>query len=281
MSESMLLWPQGAPHATGNGPEDRPRLTPYLPEGKGPFPAIVVCPGGGYGFRAAHEGEPIAHWLCTLGIAGFVLDYRVAPYRHPVPLGDAQRAIRLVRAQAAVLNVDPARIGILGFSAGGHLAASAATIFDAGNPSADDPIDRQNCRPDALVACYAVLTFGEFRHDGSMQTLLGEAHGAEALARKRQLQEYLSLEKRVTPRTPPAFLWHTAEDDCVLVENALLFAAPSRRRACRSRCTSSRAARTEWAWRRTRRRSAPGPNSAQRGCAELGFSNPRDRNGVE
>ena len=222
MSESMLLWPQGR-HATGNGPEDRPRLTPYLPEGKGPFPAIVVCPGGGYGFRAVHEGEPIAHRL-YLGIAGFVLDYRVAPYRHPVPLGDAQRAIRLVRAQAAVLNVDPVAHRDSRLQRGRPSGGVGGDNLRRGQPIRRRSHRPPELRPDALVACYAVLTFGEFRHDGSMQTLLGEAHGAEALARKRQLQEYLSLEKRVTPRTPPAFLWHTAEDDCVLVENALLFA---------------------------------------------------------
>jgi acetyl esterase/lipase len=216
--ESILLWPGGAPGATGETPGDKPRITPYLPAGDGPFACIVVCPGGGYGGRAAHEGAPIAKWLNSAGVAGFVLDYRVRPYRHPIPLGDAQRAIRLVRAKAAEWKIDPKRIGILGFSAGGHLAASAATIFDAGKADAADPIDRQSCRPDAAILCYPVITFGEFRHNGSMMNLLGESFDDK-------LRQELSLETRVTRETPPTFLWHTSEDAGVPVENSLLFAA--------------------------------------------------------
>ena len=218
MTQSILLWPQGAPGAKGTGPEDCPRLTAYLPAGDGPFPAVVVCPGGGYAFRAAHEAEPIARWLNTLGVAGLVLDYRVAPYKHPIPLGDAQRAIRMVRARCAEFRVDPARVGILGFSAGGHLAVSAATIFDAGQAGAADPIDRQSCRPDALIACYPVITFtGSFVEPGSRTNLLGEPADPA-------LREYMSLENRVTKQTPPSFVWHTSDDSCVPVENALLLA---------------------------------------------------------
>jgi acetyl esterase/lipase len=225
MTQSTLLWPQGAPGAKGTGPEDCPRLTPYLPEGAGPFPAVVVCPGGAYAFRAAHEAEPIARWLSTLGVAGLVLDYRVAPYKHPVPLGDAQRAIRMTRARCAEFRVDPKRVGILGFSAGGHLAVSAATIFDAGQAGAADPIDRQSCRPDALIACYAVVTLtGPFAEQGSMTNLVGDPANAT-------LREYLSLENRVTQQTPPTFIWHTSDDACVPVENALLLASALRRHA--------------------------------------------------
>ncbi|MBM4017602.1 MAG: alpha/beta hydrolase [Planctomycetes bacterium] len=216
--QPVLLWPGGAPGAKGDSLEDKPRITPYLPAGDGPFACIVVCPGGGYGGRAKHEGEPIAQWLNALGVAGFVLDYRVKPYRHPIPLGDAQRAIRTVRARAAEWKVDAKRVGILGFSAGGHLAASATTIFDAGKPDAADPIDRQGCRPDAAILCYPVITFGEFRHNGSMVNLLGP--DAEA-----KLREEMSLETRVTRETPPVFLWHTSDDAGVPVENSLLFAA--------------------------------------------------------
>lgn len=217
--EPVLLWPGGAPGAMGGGVEDCPRLTPYLPAGGSAAPraAVVVCPGGGYCGRAEHEARPIAEWLCSLGVAGLVCDYRVNPYRHPIPLGDAQRAIRLTRANSARWGIDPARVGILGFSAGGHCATSAATIFDDGRADAADPVDRQSCRPDALIACYPVITFGEFRHDGSMRALLGEKPDPA-------MQEYLSLELRVTPRTPPTFLWHTAGDDGVPVENSLLFA---------------------------------------------------------
>jgi acetyl esterase/lipase len=225
MKEPILLWSQGAPGATGTGSEDCPRLTPYLPEGDGPFAAVVVCPGGGYGGRAPHEAEPIARWLNTLGVAGLVLDYRVAPYKHPIPLGDAQRAIRLVRARCEEFRVDPRRVGILGFSAGGHLAVSAATIFDAGQADAPDPIDRQSCRPDALIACYPVITFtGPFHEPGTMTNLVGDPANAA-------LREYLSLQNRVTPQTPPTFVWHTADDACVPVENALLLASALGRHA--------------------------------------------------
>jgi acetyl esterase/lipase len=225
MTQSILLWPQGAPGAKGAGPEDCPRLTPYLPEGDGPFPAVVVCPGGAYAFRAAHEAEPIARWLNTLGVAGLVLDYRVAPYKHPIPLGDAQRAIRMVRARCAEFHVDPKRVGILGFSAGGHLATSAATIFDAGQGDAPDPIDRQSCRPDALIACYPVITLtGPFVEQGSMTNLVGDPANAA-------LREHLSLENRVTPQTPPSFVWHTSDDACVPVQNALLLASALGRHA--------------------------------------------------
>ncbi len=205
-------------------PDSTPALTPYLlPDGP-PTAAIVVCPGGGYGRRAPHEKEPIARWLNVLGIAAFVLEYRVAPHRHPAPLMDAQRAIRLVRHHAAAWNVAPDRVGILGFSAGGHLASSAGTIFDSGDPDAADPVERQSCRPDALVLCYPVITFGEQRHDGSMRNLLGDDPPAD-------LRAALSTEMRVTPETPPTFLWHTVEDASVPVENSLLFAAALRRHA--------------------------------------------------
>src|SRR5579862_292993 len=141
-----LLWPEGAPHAKGNEIADKPWLDCYPLKGASPSPAVVVCPGGGYGMRADHEGKPVAEWLNSLGVAAFVCHYRVAPYKHPVPILDAQRALRTVRANAAEWNVDTERVGILGFSAGGHLSATAGTRFDSGNPSASDPIERQACR---------------------------------------------------------------------------------------------------------------------------------------
>lgn len=221
--ETVALWPAGAPGAMDAGLEDCPRLTPYLPRGTaGRTAAVVVCPGGGYGMRAAHEGEPVARWLAGLGVAGCVLDYRVKPYRHPAPLHDAQRALRMVRARAGDWNIDPLAVGILGFSAGGHLATSAATIFDTGEAQASDPVDRQSCRPDALIACYPVVSMGEFRHHGSMVALLGEEASPA-------LREAMSLENRVTPQTPPAFIWHTSDDPSVPVENALLLAGALRR----------------------------------------------------
>ena len=215
---SLPLWPD----QTAADGDSAPRLTPFLLNNSEPTGAVIVCPGGGYGGRAPHEGAPVARWLNSLGIAAFVLDYRVAPNRHPIPLGDAQRAIRTVRQRAAEWRIRPDRIGILGFSAGGHLAASAGTHYDAGNPQATDPIERQSCRPDALVLCYAVITFGEYRHNGSMVNLLG-------LEPPEDLRQHMSNELHVSGDTPPTFLWHTADDAGVPVENALLFAGALRR----------------------------------------------------
>ncbi len=212
------LWTHNIPGAQGNGLEDTPRLTPMLVDSSEPAAAVVVCPGGGYNHRADHEGEPVGRWLNSLGIAAFVLDYRVSPYRHPAPLQDAQRAIRMVRHQAETWRIDPRRIGILGFSAGGHLAISAATIFDDGDASSDDPIQRQSCRPDAFISCYAVVTLdSRYHHGGSRRALLGETP-------PQSLISELSLHARVTDRTPPAFIWHTAEDKSVPVQNSLMLA---------------------------------------------------------
>lgn len=209
---TLALWPDQSDTTSA------PRLTPYLPGGATPAGAVVVCPGGGYARHAPHEAEPVARWLTGLGLAAFVLEYRVAPHRHPLPLRDAQRAIRLVRRRAAAWRVRPDRVAILGFSAGGHVAATAGTHFDAGDAQAADPIERENARPDALILCYPVITFGEQRHQGSLDNLLGQDAPAA-------LREQLSLERQVTPQTPPAFLWHTADDASVPVENSLLFAS--------------------------------------------------------
>src|SRR5262249_52949308 len=155
------LWPDGAPGAQGKEVGDVPTLTVYLPApDKATGAGVVICPGGGYGGLAMdHEGHQVAKWLNSLGVSGFILRYRPAPkYGHPIPLGDAQRALRLVRANAKEWNVDTARLGILGFSAGGHLASTAGTHFDKGHPDAKDPVDRLSCRPDFLVLVYPVIT---------------------------------------------------------------------------------------------------------------------------
>lgn len=215
--ERIELWPEGAPYSMGTEREDRPAITPYLlEESSGIAPAVVVLPGGGYHLRADHEGEPIARWLNTLGFHAVVLDYRVAPYKHPVPLADAQRALRLVRSHAGEWGIDPDRVGILGFSAGGHLAATAGTHYDRGQPQAENPVERLSCRPDFMVLCYPVISLGEFRHDGSRTNLLGAEPTAEEI-------RLLSNELQVTADTPPTFLWHTSDDPAVPVENALLF----------------------------------------------------------
>jgi acetyl esterase/lipase len=219
------LWPDGAPGALGQTTNDVPTLTPFLPDpAKATGAAIVICPGGGYGGLAEHEGSHYARWLNELGVAGFVLRYRLgsAGYRHPAMLQDAARAVRTVRARAAEWRLDPKRIGIMGSSAGGHLASTLLTHFDAGRADAADPIERVSSRPDLGILCYPVITLvGPHAHRGSRNNLLGR-DAPEALA------ETLSNEKHVTRDTPPCFLWHTWEDKGVPVENAMMFAAALR-----------------------------------------------------
>ncbi len=222
-----LLWPQGAPGARGAEPGDKPTLIIYLPpKERATGAAVVICPGGGYGGVATdHEGRPTAEWLNSCGVAGFILQYRHrrVGYGHPAPLQDAQRAIRTVRSRAKEWDIDPERIGILGFSAGGHLASTAGTHFDKGNPDAPDPIDRVSCRPDFMVLVYPVITFTEsFAHAGSRKNLLGPEPDPK-------LVEEFSNEKRVTPETPPTFLIHTNEDDGVPPENSICFYLALRR----------------------------------------------------
>ena len=218
--EALPLWPDGAPGALGQSTNDIPAATLYLaPADKATGAAIVVCPGGGYGALAGHEGADYALYLNQHGITAFVLKYRLGShgYRHPRMLEDAQRAIRLVRARAPEWKIDPRRIGIMGSSAGGHLASTALTHFDAGKASAGDPVERQSCRPDLGVLCYPVISMGPNTHAGSKNNLLGKDPPAE-------LVELLSNEKQVTHDTPPCFIWHTAEDKAVKVENSLEFA---------------------------------------------------------
>jgi acetyl esterase/lipase len=217
--KAELLWPAGAPGAQGTQPEDQPSLTPYvLPKGSGAGTAVVVCPGGGYQHLSMDkEGYQVARWLNTLGVSAFVLQYRLGPrYHHPVELQDAQRAIRTVRARAAEYGLQPDRIGIMGFSAGGHLASTAGTHFDAGNADAREPVDRMSSRPDFMVLCYPVITFGAFAHAGSRQFLLGDNPDPK-------LVENLSNELQVTAQTPPTFLFHTTNDRTVPVENSVMF----------------------------------------------------------
>lgn len=224
--DPVLLWPNGAPNAAGDEDRDKPELRIYLPaKEKATGAAMVICPGGGYGALATdHEGHQVAKWANSIGVAGVVLKYRLAPrYRHPAPLQDAQRAIRYVRANADKLGVAPNRIGILGFSAGGHLASTAATHFDDGDKSSSDAVAQQSSRPDFAVLCYPVISLTEkFAHTGSAKNLLGDQATPEML-------ENLSNDKQVTPKTPPTFLFHTGEDSGVPVENSLAFYAACRK----------------------------------------------------
>jgi acetyl esterase/lipase len=218
--QTILLWPGGAPGALGQEDADKPALTVYMPANTaGPMTAVIVAPGGSYRALAMNkEGRlPAAH-LNSLGIAAFVLRYRLGPrYHHPIELGDAQRALRLVRSHAAEWHIAPDRIGIMGFSAGGHLASSAATHADAGKADAADPIDRVGSRPDFTVLAYPVISMVEaFTHRGSKENLLG-ANPDPELARS------LSSETQVTASTPPAFLFQTNADTTVPAENAVAY----------------------------------------------------------
>lgn len=235
-ADEIAIWPAdppGEPVIDGPMPAEEttdrghirlvstPTLTLYLPDPeRANGAAIVVCPGGGYGILAMnHEGHDVARWLNRHGIAAFVLKYRHAPYRHPVPMHDAQRALRLVREHAEQWGIDPHRLGIMGFSAGGHLASTAATHFDAGNPDADDPVARQSCRPDFAVLGYPVVAMtGEYAHGGSRHNLLGPNPSDELLAE-------LNNHQQIDDHTPPAFLFHAHDDRAVPIENSEMFLA--------------------------------------------------------
>lgn len=216
----VKLWPAGAPGAKGDQPQDTPTLWVYpAPEPGGA--AIVIFPGGGYGGLALdHEGMQIAQFYNNLGVTAFVLNYRLGSkgYHYPVELNDAKRAVRWVRANASTYGVDKARIGVIGFSAGGHLASMAGTLFDNGDPAAADQVDRVSSRPDFLVLAYPVISLVDtFTHRGSRNNLLGEQKENEELARQ------LSSQLNVTANTPPTFIFQTDEDTAVPAENAVNF----------------------------------------------------------
>lgn len=221
----IRLWEGAAPDAKGDRPQDTPTLTPFYPEaGKKNGATMLIFPGGGYGNLAEHEGTGYAEFFARHGITAYVLKYRLGSngYRHPTMLNDAARALRMVRAFAKRDGLDPARIGVIGSSAGGHLASTLVTHFDSGKPDATDPIERESSRPDLGILCYPVISFGPFAHVGSRRNLLGDTPPPELVAN-------LSNELQVTKDTPPCFIWHTVEDKTVPVENALLFASALRK----------------------------------------------------
>ena len=212
------LWPQGAPGAVANEDVDRPELTAYIPKSPNGT-AVIICPGGAYlHLSIEKEGSEVAKWLNSLNVSGFVLKYRLGPrYHHPAMLQDAQRAIRMVRTRASSLGLRPDRIGIMGFSAGGHLASTAATHFDSGDPHASDPMERTGSRPDFLILGYAVISMNsEYTHAGSRTALLGDHPDPRLL-------DDLSNDQRVTAQTPPTFLFHTNADTTVPAENSVRF----------------------------------------------------------
>jgi acetyl esterase/lipase len=231
--QEILLWPAEHPANQGNEPAfagtqewmtrvtRSPAITPFLPEpAERSGAAVVICPGGGYaGLAMEKEGLEVAQWMRKHGIAGIVLRYRCGGGKNlqPVPLQDAQRAIRVVRSRAEEWGIDPERVGILGFSAGGHLASTAATMFDDGDPGAADSVDRQSSRPTFAVLVYPVISMdAKITHGGSRQNLLGEDASDE-------LVEQWSTDRRVTDQTPPTFLVHASDDAAVPVKNSLLF----------------------------------------------------------
>ena len=225
LQNPIRLWNGAAPGALDSQAHDIPILTPYFPAQKNASrAAMLIFPGGGYGSLAAHEGEDYALFLNALGIACFVLQYRLGThgYRHPAMLQDASRAMRLIRARADEWDLDAEKIGVMGSSAGGHLAATLLTHNDSGDTSSADSIERQSSRPALGVLCYAVISMGENTHEGSRKNLLGENPTPE-------LVQFLSNELHVDAQTPPCFVWHTWEDKGVKLENSLEFIAALQR----------------------------------------------------
>jgi len=214
----MPLWTGTAPGALGSEDTDVPSITAYLPRNTpAGMTAVIILPGGGYRNLALnHEGRQVANFLNAAGVAAFVLKYRLGPrYHHPIEMGDAQRAVRMVRSNAGAWHIDAARIGVVGFSAGGHLAATVSTHFDAGNAASADAVDRAGSRPDFAILAYPVISMTEpWTHQGSKDNLLGP-NAPSDLARS------MSADLAVTPQTPPTFLFQTNADTTVPAENAV------------------------------------------------------------
>ncbi len=216
-----LLWPNGAPGAQGDTDADKPAIYAWLPASNPTKTAVVIAPGGGYEhLSVVHEGSDVAAWLNAHGIAAIQLRYRIGPkYHNPIELGDAQRAIRMVRAHAAEYGIAADHIGMWGFSAGGHLTATAGTHFDAGNAAAVDAIERESSRPDFLILAYPVITMeAPYVHTGSRMYLLGDAPAQADV-------DAMSAELHVTAQTPPTFLFSTTDDRTVPIMNSVMFYA--------------------------------------------------------
>lgn len=210
-ADVLPLWEgEAAPYAQQSPEQAQPSLTAY--EAEGAKIALVLCPGGGYLMKSKREGKPVARRMRRGGISAFVLDYRISPCHWLAPLADAQRAIRLVRGLGYEY------VGIMGFSAGGHLAVTAATHWDRGDPDADDPLERLSCRPDFFVSCYAVTSFARYPQQPSCTNLLGDA------AEDAELLRFFSAEENVDADTPPGFIWHCAGDTQVSPGHSLALA---------------------------------------------------------
>lgn len=222
--EEVLLYPDGAPGALGTEVKDQPSLFVYQADAdQATGGAVMICPGGGYGHLAMdHEGRDIAKWFNSLGVHAFILKYRLGnwegtEYQHPTMINDAKRGFRTIRSRAKEWGVDPNKIGVMGFSAGGHLASTLGTHFDDGNPKAEDPVERVSCLPNFMILAYPVISFTtEYTHAGSRRNLLGATPNTALVAS-------LSNETQVTTLTPPTFLFHTDQDRGVPPENSVLF----------------------------------------------------------
>jgi acetyl esterase/lipase len=218
---TMELWINGVPGALGKEKKDIPTMDVYLPKkGTANGIAVLVCPGGGYGHLSmVHEGKDIAEWLNSFGTAAIVLNYRHKGkgYSYPAPLDDAQRAMRIIRGIAAKSNIDANKIGVLGFSAGGHLASTSATLFDKEYGKAGDDTDKLSSRPDFAILCYPVISMTEsFMHKGSRKNLLGADFD-------KKLAKLMTTNLQITEKTPPTFLMHASDDTLVPVENSIAF----------------------------------------------------------
>jgi acetyl esterase/lipase len=224
VSKTLNVYPGPVPGALGHADADRPTIDVYLPAANPMHTAVLVIPGGGYSNVVAdREGAAPAEWLAQRGVAAFVLHYRVAPYRYPAPIADAERAMRLVRSQADNFGFSPHRLGTWGFSAGGHIASILATFFDNGVPASADPVEHASDRPDFVILAYPVISMKpDFGHADSRQHLIGPMPDPEQVA-------LLSAEDHVTPTSPPAFIFTTNDDDVVPSQNSMLYVAACQR----------------------------------------------------
>jgi acetyl esterase/lipase len=223
-NKTLNVYPGAVPGALGHAAADRPTIDVYLPAANPTHSAVLVIPGGSYhDVVADREGAEPAQWLAQRGVAAFVLHYRVAPYRYPAPIADAQRAMRLLRSDAADFGFSPDHLGAWGFSAGGHVTSILATLFDNGVPASPDAIEHMSDRPDFVILAYPVITMKpEFGHAGSRQNLLGPIPDPALVA-------LLSAEDHVTPMSPPAFVFTTNDDDVVPSQNSMLYVAACQR----------------------------------------------------
>lgn len=219
-SHCLDIW-SGLPYDESPAPGFRPVMDTYVLDGRKTRGAVLVLPGGGYGFTSEREGEPIANQFTAAGFHAFVLWYSVAPHSHPQPIRDVSRALCIIRENAVQWHVDPDKIAVAGFSAGGHLAASIGVHWDKPWLSGIQGLNRDGNKPNALILSYPVITSGPLGHRGSFENLLGQNPSESDL-------QMMSLEKQVGSQTPPTFLWHTFEDEAVPVENSLMFASALR-----------------------------------------------------